>query len=63
MRTSLLVSISLLTFMGCQQLAERDFLGEPVWLPLQFEWVEPLDFQHRLLICREAPTCDAASLF
>ena len=63
MRTSLFASMTLLAFMGCQHIAQTDFYLEPVWLPLEFEWVEPLDFQHKLITCREADTCSVDSLF
>jgi len=59
MRTSLHVSILLLTLMGCQQLD----LYAPVWSPLEFEWVEPLIFQHNLQVCRSADVCKAEDLF
>lgn len=57
------MGVMMASLIGCQQIAGTDFLLEPIMLPLEFEWVEPLEFQHRLMICREADTCSADQLF
>jgi hypothetical protein len=69
MRTSLIVSIIGLTLMGCQQIAQTD-LFDPMSIPdlltmptLEFEWVEPLEFQNKLRVCRSQDTCSADQLF
>ena len=59
MRTSLHVSILLLTLMGCQQYD----LYAPVWAPLEFEWVEPVIFQQNLERCRSQTYCRAETIF
>ena len=45
---------------GCSSTpAGSRFLGEPP----EFEWVEPVIFQHNLEICRSSDTCRAETLF
>jgi len=55
--------------MGCQQIAQTD-LFDPMSIPdlltmptLEFEWVEPLEFQNKLRVCRSQDTCSADQLF
>ena len=52
----------LIALVGCNSIDPYD----PYWyedgLP-HFEWVEPIQFQHDLIICRNSDVCLAQNLF
>ena len=51
--------IGLIALVGCNNIDPYDAL----WYDLEFEWVEPVIFQHNLMICRQSDVCLAETLF
>ena len=47
--------IGLIALVGCSNIDPY----APIWYEneLEFEWVEPVIFQHNLLICRQQDVC------
>jgi hypothetical protein len=54
--------IGLIVLVGCSNIDPY----EPMWYQideLEFDWVEPVIFQHNLMICRQQDVCLAENLF